>query len=391
MFTSIDMRFAIKKMIRYVWLAIIAGILVTGLLTVQNKRSAAAAAVVSFEKYNGQYLEEPSTDRFALYRIIWKEDPLAELSTGTQNVATFTENTGTFLSQRLTSGIYSNKFYWEMISGFPELEASKDVFNIDVVENEMINISVDKQSVLWIRISSPTSLDKTVFKKNQLCSYRDRLYELISAEIDSGEINKDLGVELVRVDPKTELNVSEQRYIMKKYGTAEVKELSKKQLIFAFLAGAVLAEAIIFASVLLDRRVKGAEDLMRNTDLAIVEPVDDSSMAESAEVLLAKLKARQVDDNHLAFISIGEPGNRETAFVAMIRKYINTAQNVPIINSKSISPEEIVSLSGKNAVILVNHLRTKYPELRELAEMLKQFNTVTEGAVLLSGDKKKAG
>ena len=390
MYATIDMRFAVKKMIRYAWLAVIAGLLVTGLLTVQNRRSAAAAFDSSFEKYDGKYLEDPATDRFALYRIIWEEDPLENLSAGTQKLAAFTENAGTFLAQRLKSGIYSNHFYAEIISAFPELNADRDAFNITVVEKEMIHISVDKQSVLWVRISVPTSLDKTVYKKKQLCQYRDKLYELIAAEIDSGEICRDLGVELVRVDPETELNVSEQRLIMKKYSAAEVKNLSKKQLIFGFLAGAVLGEALIFVSVLLDKRVKGVRDLMRNTDLAIVEPADDSTMPEAAEVLLAKLRARQVDDNHLAFITIGEPGEQGTAFVDLVRKEIRTDRPVPVINAGAISPEDIVSLSGKNAVILVNHLNTKYPELRALAELLGQFNTAAEGAVLLSRDRKKA-
>ena len=427
---SVSVKFIAKQLLKYLWLAVLVGILFAAGFFLKNKADSDSVPVETepaetivetetkeaktFADYRGDYLSHPETRRYAVYHLIWESDPVLQLADTTWKLGDFSWEVIDYIKQRLTSGAFSHEWYQTMCKQFPEIIKNQKDFNVLIIEQEMLSVSVDHRANLWIEVRAPLSLNSTeeVYTEKQLCAYRDCLYRLVAATVDSGVLTDDLAVSLERVNPVVEDSLSEQVYVV--YSLSESKpagatgELqvnrteiepnkhpTAKKLILAFSLGVLLVEGLVLIVALQDKRVHSCEEILQGSKATVLGVVQkgDPDCREAA----LKLAIKANNPSKYVLVPAGEPCTDYEKIALQLTSDLNkvlhacgegseeTQANKPVVEllpSYELWAPELMKYQGAQAILLVELGETKHSDIRAKEQYLDQIG-ISEKSLLV--------
>ena len=415
--TCIDVTYILKRMLRMLWLAVIVGVLLAGAYFAKNMISSKAVTQeagsmkaedkderYTFEAYQGDYLSYPETDRYLLIPYRFTNDIVSQITDSTIHLNDYSGDIGVLMVERLQTGSFSQGAYRRLLDQFPELKQDQKVFNIFVLENEMLEPHVDKQAALWIAIKAPLSLRELSsyeYTDEQLCAYRDALYGYVGETLENSEIFSDLSVTLHRAESIVEDSASEQFLIVNKLkdatedeennennennenGDVEVSDSknSIKNLLLYFILGAVAVEGVVFLLAVMNDTVKGKKDFERNTDVEVLDEIETGTDKPDFSKIAVKVGAALQDGETLILLS-ETPCEDWCSGLQSALETLGRDVKVIALSTNSLSWDELLQLTNAKALIAVQTNKTNYKMLRNLSAELRQVHTDVIGAVL---------
>lgn len=376
MYREVDINYIVQKMIKKIWIAVIVGLVGAVLFTVFSNQAASKSNAIA-ETYNGDYLQRAETNRYAVYAIYQEETQVPVGVVPSTDLSTLTG----VVNDRLRSSLFSDNLYNQLQDRISDFNDSG--ITIKTIKDEMIEISIENNYVLTVKILSPSG---TTFAddNSKKCKYRDQLFELATKEIEDGNLFSDLPIHLERSDKKIELTLSEEEFKQNYLETR--KSVSIKHIIFIFLLGVALAEAAVIIAAILNNTVKSANDLSKNTDLLVLGEINQGTIDRDFQRLTTVLKSRNLSGKDIALVTAGNISMDLTTHTDRLKKDLNS-ETISIVNSKEALDNPIDCLSEKKVLLIVEPLVSNYSELDSIAKLFARTNTAVEGAVVCGGSK----
>lgn len=376
MYREVDINYIVQKMIKKIWIAVIVGLVGAVLFTIFSNQAASKSNAIA-ETYNGDYLQRAETNRYAVYAIYQEETQVPVGVVPSTDLSTLTG----VVNDRLRSSLFSDNLYNQLQDRISDFNDSG--ITIKTIKDEMIEISIENNYVLTVKILSPSG---TTFAddNSKKCKYRDQLFELATKEIEDGNLFSDLPIHLERSDKKIELTLSEEEFKQNYLETR--KSVSIKHIIFIFLLGVALAEAAVIIAAILNNTVKSANDLSKNTDLLVLGEINQGTIDRDFQRLTTVLKSRNLSGKDIALVTAGNISMDLTTHTDRLKKDLNS-ETISIVNSKEALDNPIDCLSEKKVLLIVEPLVSNYSELDSIAKLFARTNTAVEGAVVCGGSK----
>lgn len=419
---SVSVKFIAKQLWKYLWLAVLVGIIFAAGFFFISKADADSVsaetepeeAIIEAESeepktysdYNGDYLSQPETKRFAVYHLKWESDPVLSLTDTTWKLGDFSWEVIDYIKQRLTSGAFSHEWYQAMCRQFPEIKKNQKAFNVLIVEQEMLSVGVDHRANLWIDVRAPLSLNSTeeVYTEKQLCAYRDCLYRLVAATVDSGVLTDDLAVSLERVNPVVEDSLSKQVYVVNNLNEKELAEvpiapqadtaetnvdkkpLAIKKIILAFSLGVLLVEILVLIIALQDDKVHTCEEILQGSKATVLGVVQKREPDCREAALKLAIKANK--SSKYVLVPTGETCKDYEKIALQLSSDLNrvfhecseeseeTQRNRPkveLLPSDDLWAPELMKFQGAQAILLVELGETKHSDIRAKEQYLDQI------------------
>lgn len=401
----IDLNYIVKRMAKMLWLAVIVGLVAAGAYGAKTMLSGTNVRELTekeehderyyFDNYQGDYLLYPETSRLIIFQYRFDNDILAQLTQSTIKPVDYSRWVGELMAERLKSGSFSNGFYQRLLDRFPELRADQKAFNILQVEDNMLSYSVDRSSVLWIVVKAPLFLledSSNEYTDQQLCAYRDALYDMLAEEMEQTELFSDLSITLHRVSPVTENSVSEQNLVEYYLHEGKSKHTQQtgntvKKLVLCMFLGMAMVEGVVFLLAVFNGKVKNKEDFSRNTD---VEVLDTFRTDEQPDWTLTAVKAAAALESGEGLTVLGEAGEDgwQSGLTAALEQ-VGCNGKVTLLSTFTPTPEQLHQLADTKLLLTVSQHETSYKTLKALAENLRQVHATVIGAVLVENQAKK--
>lgn len=401
----IDIKYILKRMIKVLWIAALAGFVLAGAYSAKklllDNRGAADVQEhteerYSFENYQGDYLTYPETERVIILPYRFKEDIVSQLTNTNVILADYSRRVGELMADRIKSGSFSNGFYQHLLNQFPELRKDQKVFNILKLEDEMLTVGTDRNSVLWITIKAPLFLleeSDCEYTDEQLCAYRDALYDMIAKEMEETEMFSDLSVTLHRVQPTVEESVSEQNLIMNNLEDEEILTksnlhgLSRKRLVLFFALGFAAVEGIVFLFAVFNNKVKSVQDFTRNTDVEVLDCITCDENNPDWSLVAVKTAASLDNKDELTILCEGEKPDWDAG---LSKALTITGKDIAVnvMPTFELKPENLMQLTGRKLLLTVEENKSDYGTLRKLSDNLRQVHAVVIGAVVIERKKR---
>ena len=401
----IDIKYILKRMIKVLWIAALAGFVLAGAysakkLLLDNREAADVQEHTeerySFDNYQGDYLTYPETERVIILPYRFKEDIVSQLTNTNVILADYSRRVGELMRDRIKSGSFSNGFYQRLLDQFPELRKDQKVFNVVKLEDEMLTVGTDRNSVLWITIKAPLFLleeSDCEYTDEQLCAYRDALYDMIEKEMEETEMFSDLSVTLHRVQPIVEESVSEQNLIMYNLEDDEILTksnlhgLSRKRLVLFFALGFAAVEGIVFLFAVFNNKVKSVQDFTRNTDVEVLDCFTCDENNPDWSLVAVKTAASLDNKDELTILCEGEKPDWDAG---LSKALTITGKDIAVnvMPTFELKPENLMQLTGRKLLLTVEENKSDYGTLRKLSDNLRQVHAVVIGAVVIERKKR---
>lgn len=388
----IDLHYVVHKMIRLLWVGVIVGAILAGLMHFMDNKTetelmAETPKELLFENYDGNYLLNGLSSRYIVLNYTFEAptEALAELLAN-RNLTDYSAQFGELILQRLFNFYHLGNIYERLGNDISEVKAEQKAINYNILY-EIIEGYTDRNSSVIFKISAP-AFAKALRTNEEQCAYRDSVYQAVSEIVANGELFSDLPIIASRADARTEAVIEEQNYVINVLQDISQSEeiqhgkrlTSKTVMYFAF--GFVLAEVIIFLFFALNNTVKSTWDLSKNTNLEVLDEIYPEQ-AHCWDTLLEKLLLIIPDGDRLVILK-DRPVAKTDWSGALRSAAEKIGKSLQIVELRGFHPtaDELHLLAKSQVLIAVKKEKTEYSDLKELSELLRQVKTHVVGAVL---------
>ena len=386
----IDMQYVIHRMIKALWIAVLAGIIAAGGIWAKTKLDSGSNAGKTKSRIPestagfSDYLADQDSQRFIFltFRLKENENNTQAIAVNSSSDSNKLADYGNTIIQRLLSNqsIYALcKTLGEELPDVNKIQGN----NLSGMLRETILPSLDHQSAVQIIISL-RDIKNTEMTEEALCQYRDKVYETVSAYVDSGELFDDLPVRVVRAEKEVEDNATmEDRKIYRlEDSTTTSGQVSLKKMLLFFGLGFLAAEGIVFLIAIFNNTVKSSRDLTENTDLDVLD-YSTAGQEHDWTALTVKIRANITNENQLVVLRDAAVSRRDWIDKTKEMMAENGGRE-PLLEMTGLelTAEKLEALTNKKVLLAVKQEKTNYKTLRKLSDNLNQIHADVIGAII---------
>ena len=394
----------LRTAVRRAWIAVLAGILLAGCFFLLKGRNhaepepeAPAESAVPTE-----VSKDPRMNRFALYR----PDFTGYAEHAEMGMDEYAQSLSTFVAFRFQTDAAFWSYYESLLDAYPTLDTG--VFTSDVMR-AMIGIWQYGYDVV-LRVTSPIinhsqlahyaealhlDADAPDLMAQVQCLLRDRLFSIVTANMDDPASLEADGVSITRTKASYEQMMAAQSVVASEQNAGIPQRgegsngVGKKTLLLVFLLGFVLAEAIVLALALLDGKIRSAEELELNTDLPLLGTVK-SGAPDYAEPAL-RLTVRKAEPGALVLAALQADSDLSAAAGELTAALKSAAQKAGLTVSGEIQAvgsaaswnPALASAIGKEIILVAEAGKSSRRALADAAEILRSLELPVVGVLYL--------
>ena len=408
---KISMNYLLRTMLRWAWLALLAGAVLAGGFYAVKGRGAAASERAAAETAVPAEID-PETDaqlaRFSLYQPDF--DGWKDVESHFFGINEYAASVASFAAARFQTDVSYWHCYEAVLQKYPGLDYR--LFTSDVMRNMMKIWQYNYDVVLKVTapeitpdqvaryaealgLNASDGADPAAQLQQIQCTLRDAVWDIMREYMADPESLADAEITL-RTAPASYEEMMALQSVVSAEPAFAVKEgvlnqesghVGKKTLALLFLIGAALVEAVVMLIVLFDPRVKDASDLTANTDLSILQQIPDDASALTETALCLSGRAP-------VLLGVGLEEAKLSGLSGRMDEAMKTLHGADAGRSLPVAAGEadlswLAALQDRPVVLAVQELKTTYDALRATSRHLEHVRADVRGALLLEKERKQ--
>ena len=405
---NVRTQYLVKKAVRWLWLALLVGVLCAVGFRVLGSRAAAETEPSAVPAAP----EDPALDvrlaRFAMLSPDFSAD--AEDETEAAEPETLGRNEyAASLSEYAAARFLTDVSYWHyyntLLAQYPALDHS--VFTSDMMR-AMISIWQYHYDVI-VRVMVPeadgaqldafaealgVTEDKvpegSSLRSVTQCRLRDALFAIVSDYVSDPAVQAREGLKLRRADAAAEKEMALQSIIVAEADAGLAAEVTghtvpgRKMLLLVFLLGFALTEALVLGVSMLDETLRAPADLEANADLPLLGVIKAAAPDYTEPAL--RLLAGKAKAGELALAALREDAPLQEAAAALTKAMhgdVASGDAVACAGCAAKWDAALQAAADRRVILLVEAGKTNRKALAKAAGILRALQLEPLGAIFL--------